>query len=169
LWRGIWLNVAFWALGSDDVAACCGAATFEVGELVSLVVAPANDSAFGAAAVAAALVSGDGATWCISGIAEVVSSITAPVRGVAFGSAVAGDVLACGEVDSFGIDDVVSAVDSPTEGVPLGWGVALGLAAISLGYERAGTASPRLNANVEPAAKGLGLGISTANPACEED
>jgi hypothetical protein len=54
-------NVAFWALGSDDVATCCGAATFEVGELVSLGVAPANDSTFGAAAIAAASVSGDGA------------------------------------------------------------------------------------------------------------
>jgi len=52
-------NVAFCA--SDDVAACCGAATFEVGELVSLVVAPASDSASGAGAVALALGSDDGA------------------------------------------------------------------------------------------------------------
>ena len=99
----------------------------------------------------------------------MVSSIAAPVRGVAFDSTVADDVLACGEVDSFGIDDVVSAVDSMTEGVPLGWGVALGLTAISLGYERAGTASPRPNAKAEPAAEGLDLGIGIANPACEED
>ena len=53
-------NVAFWALGLG-VATCCGATTFEVGELVSLVVAPASDSTFGAAAIAAALVPGDGA------------------------------------------------------------------------------------------------------------
>jgi len=54
-------NVVFWILGSDDVAACGGAATFEVGELVSLVVAPASDSASGAGAVALALGSDDGA------------------------------------------------------------------------------------------------------------
>jgi len=54
-------NVACWALGSDDVAACCGAATFEVGELVSLVVAPARVSVSGAGAVALALGSDDGA------------------------------------------------------------------------------------------------------------
>ena len=91
------------------------------------------------------------------------SSVPAPVRGVPFGSAVTDGVLVCGEVDSFGIDDVVSAVDSSTGGV------ALGSAAISLGYERAGTASPRFKANAEPASEGLGLGIGIANPACEED
>jgi hypothetical protein len=98
-----------------------------------------------------------------------MSSVAAPVSGVAFGAGVADDVLACCEVDSFGIDDVVSAVDSLTESVVLVWGVASGLAAMSLGYARAGTASLRLTANAEPAAEGLGRGIGIANSACEED
>jgi len=108
----------------------------EVGELVSLVVAPASVSAFGAVAVAVALVHGDGATRCISEIAEVVSSVAAPIRGAALGVSAANDVPACCEVNSFGIDDVVSAFD------PLTGGTALALAAISSGYEEDGPGSP---------------------------
>jgi len=55
-------HLATWALGSDDVAACCEAGMSEVGELVSSVVAPTGVSASGAAAVVAALVSGDATT-----------------------------------------------------------------------------------------------------------
>jgi hypothetical protein len=55
-------DAATWALGSDDVAACCGAAMSEVGELVASVVAPISVSASGASAVASALISGEGAT-----------------------------------------------------------------------------------------------------------
>ena len=54
-------DAAIWALGADEVAASCGAAISEVDELVSSVVAPAGVSALGAAAVAVALVSSDGA------------------------------------------------------------------------------------------------------------
>ena len=82
----------------------------EVGELVSLVVAPARVSASGTVAVAAALVHGDGATRCISEIAEVVSSVAAPISGAAFCAGAADNIPACCEVNSFGIDDVVSAV-----------------------------------------------------------
>ena len=53
-------EAANWALG-DGVATGGGAAISEVGELVSSVVAPAGVSAFGAAAVAVALVSSDDA------------------------------------------------------------------------------------------------------------
>ena len=53
------LDATIWALGSDDVAPCCGAAISEVGELVSSVVAPAGVSASGAAAVVSTLASGD--------------------------------------------------------------------------------------------------------------
>jgi hypothetical protein len=55
-------DAAIWALGAADVAAGCGAGISDVDELGPSVVAPADASALGAAAVADALVSSDRAS-----------------------------------------------------------------------------------------------------------
>jgi hypothetical protein len=135
-------DAAFWALSSDDEAACGGAAMSEVGEPVSSLVAPASVSASGATTV-------DAAARFISETAEVVSSVAAPMSDAAFGAGAANDTLAC-------CDNVLSADDPLTGSAPLA------LAATSSRYED-GIRSPRLTDNAEPVAEGSGVGIGVAS------